>query len=370
MKKLPRRSCLQKITPYEPGKPVEELERELGLKNVIKMASNENPLGPSPMALEAVQRFLSGINFYPDGNAYLLKKDLAAYLGLQEENIIFGNGADELITLVGAAYLNPGDEIIMAHPSFSCYEFSALLMDAVPRHIPTKNFSFDLEAMAAAVTDRTKVIFICNPNNPTGTIVTHSQLESFLNSLPPEILVVIDEAYNEYVTDPDYPSSLALLDEGRNVLILRTFSKIYGLAGLRIGYGLAPREIIEDLNTVREPFNVNAVAQVAARAALKDKQHLLAGRELNRRAKEYFYREFERLDLNYVPTQSNFIFVDVKVNSRELYQSLLRKGIIVRPGDIFGYPQFLRISFGTEEQNRRFFQALEESLKELSSKKK
>jgi len=367
MKKFSKRSCLQQITPYVPGKPVEELERELGLKNIIKMASNENPLGPSPMALEAVRDFLSGMNFYPDGNAFLLKKDLASYLGLQEENIIPGNGADELITLVGAAYLNPGDEIIMAHPSFSCYEFSAFLMDAVPRRISTRDFHFDLEAMAAAVTSKTRIIFICNPNNPTGTIVTHRQLESFLKNLPPEVLVVIDEAYNEYVTDPDYPSSLSFLDEGLNILILRTFSKIYGLAGLRIGYGLAGREVIEDLNSVREPFNVNAAAQVAARAALRDMEHIKAGRELNRRAKEYLYTEFKRLDLPYVPTEANFVFVNVKVDSRELYQSLLRKGVIVRPGDIFGYQQYLRVSFGTEEQNRRFISALEESLEQLRS---
>ena len=364
MKKLSRRSCLKQITPYVPGKPVEELERELGLKDVIKMASNENPLGPSPMALEAVRDHLSKINFYPDGNALLLKKDLAGCLGLREENIILGNGADELITLVGAAYLHPGDEIIMAHPSFSCYEFSALLMDAIPRRIPTKDFHLDLESMAAAVTSKTRIIFICNPNNPTGTIVKHHQLESFLKNLPPEILVVIDEAYNEYVTDPHYPSSLHFLDEGLPVLILRTFSKIYGLAGLRIGYGLSTCEIIADLNTVREPFNVNVLAQVAARAALRDTAHLMAGRELNRRAKEYLL-EFTRLGLYYVPTEANFVFLDVKTDSRELYQSLLRKGVITRPGDIFGYPQFLRISFGTEEQNRRFILALEECLKEL-----
>ncbi len=364
VKKIQRRSTLQKIIPYVPGKPIEELERELGLKDVVKLASNENPLGPSPMALQAMQRFLPEMNYYPDGSAYLLKKDLADHLGLGEENIIFGNGADELITLAGAAYLNPGEEIIMAHPSFYCYEFSALLMDAVPKRVPSRNFRHDLPAMLAAVTPKTKVIFICNPNNPTGMIVTQRQMDSFLKELPGGILVVIDEAYNEYVTDPEYPSSLALLDGGANVLILRTFSKIYGLAGLRIGYGLAGREIIAALNTVREPFNVNAMAQVAARAALRDREHLLAVRELNSRAREYFYKEFDRLDLSYLPTESNFIFVDVKREAGELYRSLLQKGIIVRPGNAFGYPQFLRVSFGTMEQNRRFILALEKSLKE------
>ena len=365
--KLRRRSCLQRIVPYVPGKPVEELERELGLGDIIKLASNENPLGPSPMALEAVKNFLGRINHYPDGSAHLLKKDLAAHLGLETGNIILGNGADELIGLLGKAFLNPGDEIIMAHPSFSVYEISALLMDAVPKKVSTRDFHLDLQAMASAVTPETKIVFICNPNNPTGTIVTRQQVDSFLKELPPKILVVIDEAYHEYVTDPEYPSSLALLDEGANVLILRTFSKIYGLAGLRIGYGLAGKEVIEALNIVREPFNVNAVAQVAARAALRDTQHISAGRELNRQAREYFYKELDRLGLRYVPTEGNFIFVDVKTDAGKLYQLLLQKGIIVRPGGIFGYPQYLRITFGTMDENRRFLWALEESLGKISS---
>lgn len=365
MQKIARRSCLEKITPYVPGKPVEEVERELGISDVIKLASNENPLGPSPLAVEAIKEFLPRINFYPDGNCFYLKRDLAAKLGLAESNIILGNGADELITLVGAAYLNPGDDIIMAHPSFSEYDFSARLMDAEVVKIPLRDYRHDLSAMAGAISGKTRVVFICNPNNPTGTIVTGDELEAFLKEVPPGILVVLDEAYKEYVTDPAYPDSLKFLRGGYNVLILRTFSKIYGLAGLRIGYGLAGEEVIRDLNTVREPFNVNAVAQVAARAALKDEDHVRRGREANEAGKEYLYREFDRLGLFYVPTESNFIFVKTDRDSRQLFRLLLFKGVIVRTGDIFGYPQFIRVSIGTGEQNARFIRALEEALQEL-----
>ena len=345
--------------------PIEEVERELGLSDVIKMASNENPLGPSPLALEAVKEYLHKINFYPDGNCYYLKRALAERYNLHEQNIVVGNGADELITLLGAAYLNPGDEIIMAQPSFSEYDFSARLMDAVPVYVPCKDFRHDLKAMAAAVTEKTKIIYVCNPNNPTGTIVTHKELEDFLAELPSNILVVLDEAYNEYVGDPSYPHSLEFLKRGFNVIILRTFSKIYGLAGLRVGYGLADEQVIRDINTVREPFNVNSVAQVAARAALNDKKHLEAVLRVNSAGKEYLAGEFTRMGLFYLPTEANFIFVEVGVDSRELFQKLLHKGVIVRTGDIFGYPQFIRVSIAKEEENRRFIKALEECLQEL-----
>ena len=365
MSKTAKRPCLVQITPYVPGKPIEEVERELGLSNVIKMASNENPLGPSPLALEAVKGYLPRLSLYPDGNCYYLKRALAERYNLQEQNIVVGNGADELITLLGATYLNPGDEIIMAQPSFSEYDFSARLMDAVPVYVPCKDFRHDLKAMAAAVTEKTKIIYVCNPNNPTGTIVSHKELEDFLTELPSNILVVLDEAYNEYVGDPSYPRSLEFLKWGFNVLILRTFSKIYGLAGLRVGYGLADEPVIRDINTVREPFNVNSVAQVAARAALNDKEHLEAVLRVNSIGKEYLAGEFTRMGLFYLPTEANFIFVEVGVDSRELFQKLLHKGFIVRTGDIFGYPQFIRVSIATEEQNRRFIKALEECLQEL-----
>ncbi len=360
-----RRPCLERITTYEPGKPIEEVKREMGVQDVVKMASNENPLGPSPLALEAIQEYLPQINYYPDGNSYYLKEALSERLALTPDNIIIGNGADELITLVSAAYLNPGEEIIMAHPSFSEYEFAASLMDARTVRIACQEFKHDLQAMAAAVNERTKLIMLCNPNNPTGTIVTQEEQENFLKELPADILVIIDEAYYEYVTDPAYPQSIELLKRGYNILILRTFSKIYGLAGLRVGYGLARENIITDLNTVCAPFNVNSVAQVAARAALRDEEHRQAVLNLNNRGKKYLSKEFERLGLFYLPTEANFFFVEVKVEARELFNKLLSKGVIIRSGDIFGFPQFIRVSIATEEQNARFIKALEESLAEM-----
>ncbi len=362
-KDFKKRACLEPIIPYTPGKPIEEVERELGITDVIKMASNENPLGPSPRVLEAIQNFLPKINLYPDGNAYYLKQALAAHLGLSEQNIICGNGADELIILAATTYLDPGDEIIMAHPSFSEYDFAARLMGAQPVRVPAVNFGHDLPGMLAAITERTKIIYICNPNNPTGTMLTHAELAAFLKEVPSRILVVMDEAYYEYVTDPAYARSIEFLKDGYNVLILRTFSKIYGLAGLRVGYGLAGEEIIREINTVREPFNVNAVAQVAARAALEDEAHKQAVLEANTRGREYLAKEFKRLGLFFVPSHANFIFVEVGVDSKALFQKLLQQGVIVRTGDIFGYPQFIRVSFGTEEENRRFIRVLEDTLK-------
>ncbi|MEW5920276.1 MAG: histidinol-phosphate transaminase [Bacillota bacterium] len=366
VKEFKKRACLEPIIPYVPGKPIEEVERELGITDVIKMASNENPLGPSPRVMEAIKAYLPKLSLYPDGNAYYLKQALAVHLGVTDKNIICGNGADELITFSGMAYLNPGDEIIMSHPTFSEYEFTARVMDAVPVRVPSIDFRHDLPAMLAAITDRTKIIYICNPNNPTGAMLSHAELAEFMKQVPSRILVVMDEAYYEYVTDPTYARSIEFLKEGYNVLIYRTFSKIYGLAGLRVGYGLASEEIITDINTVREPFNVNAVAQIAARAALEDKEHMLAVREANTQGRAYLAKEFERMGLYYVPSQSNFIFVEVGVDSKTLFQKLLQKGVIVRTGDIFGYPQFIRVSFGTEEQNRRFIRTLEETLKEMN----
>ncbi|NLJ56125.1 MAG: histidinol-phosphate transaminase [Firmicutes bacterium] len=362
-----RRACLDQMTPYVPGKPIEAVKRELGIKDVIKMASNENPLGPSPRVLEAVREFLPLINFYPDADCHSLKEDLAKHFALESKNIIVGNGADELIFFVGTTYLDPGDEMIVACPSFSEYESAAQQMNALPVRVPCRDFDYDLEAMAAAVNKKTKLIVICNPNNPTGKIVTHGELEAFLKKLPADVLVIIDEAYKEYVTDSSYPRSLEFLKNGHNVLILRTFSKGYGLAGLRVGYGLAPAAVIADLNIVRPPFNVNSVAQVAARAALGDQEHLQAVQALNNRGKEFLSREFERLGLFYLPTETNFFFVEVGVDSRQLFKKLLQKGVIVRSGSAYGFPYFIRVSIATEEQNTRFIEALEGSLEELRS---
>lgn len=358
------RPAIFTIKPYVPGKPIEEVEREYGITGIIKLASNENPLGPSPLAMEAMSRAISRVHIYPDGNCYYLKSDLAKHIGLREENLIIGNGSDEILKMIAEAFLNAGDEVVFAHPSFSEYEFVSKIMDAKIVSVPLKkNFVHDLEAMLKVVSSATKIVFVCNPNNPTGTIVTQEELVSFLGKIPEHLLVVIDEAYYEYVSDPLYPDSLEFIRQGKKVIVLRTFSKIYGLAGLRIGYGISTPEIIGLINRVREPFNVNLMAQEAARASLQDSEHVRRSREMVLEGREFLYKAFDRLGLNYVPTQANFIFVDVGRDCREVFVSLLKKGVIVRTGDIFGHPTFLRVTIGTREENERFISCLEDVLR-------
>ncbi len=351
-----------KIKPYVPGKPVEEVERELGITDVIKLASNENPLGPSPRAIAAITAFASKVNVYPDGNCFYLKKALAVGLNCAPEEIVLGNGSDNLLMLLGTTFLNPADEIIMGNPSFSEYDFSAKVMGAKTVKVPLKNFTYDLEGIVAALTGKTKIVFICNPNNPTGTIVTAAEVESFMRKIPDNVLVVFDEAYYEYVGDAAYPDSLQYVKENRNVIVLRTFSKIYGLAGLRIGYGVAPKEIISAINRVREPFNVNLLAQKAALAALSDTDFLEKSRAVNAAGKEMLYDVLRARGLEFVPTETNFIFINTGLDSQEVFQKLLRQGVIVRTGDIFGYPKFIRVTVGTPRENKRFIAALEKVL--------
>lgn len=367
MEKLaPRcREAILEIKPYVPGKPIEEVQRELGIKDVIKLASNENPLGPSPDAVMALREAVEKVYLYPDGNCYYLKEALAAKLEVSADQLIIGNGTDEILKMLAEAFVNPGEEIVVADPTFSEYEFAAQVMGGRAIKVPCRDFRHDLEAMAAAITDRTRLIFVCNPNNPTGTIVEQQELDAFLAKVPPHILVVLDEAYNEYVTSPAYPDSLGYVRAGQpNIIVLRTFSKIYGLAGLRVGYGISHPEIIKALNRVREPFNVNFLAQVAAIAALKDEYHVAKSKEVNTEGKEFLYQQLQALGLKYVPTESNFIFVDIGRDSREVFEKLLKKGVIVRTGDIFGYPSFLRITIGTRRQNQRLIDALREVLAE------
>jgi histidinol-phosphate aminotransferase len=357
------RKTLFSISPYVPGKPIEEVQREYGIDDVIKLASNENPLGPSPLAVDALRSSLSSVNVYPDGNCFYLKRDLAASLGCQADQLIVGNGSDEILKLIAETFLDPGDEIIFAQPTFSEYEFVCRVMDAVPVAVPVdSSFAHDLQAMSGRISERTKLVFICNPNNPTGNIISGDLLKDFLDKIPEHVIVVLDEAYREYTTDPAYPDSLAYVQEGRRLISLRTFAKIYGLAGLRIGYGISSPEIISLLNRVKEPFNVNYLAQIAARAALQDVEHLRRSREMVASGKSFLYGHFDRLGLKYVPTQANFIFVDIGVDSRSAFRSLITEGVIVRTGDIFGYPNYIRVTIGTSEQNLRFVQALQKVL--------
>ncbi len=368
MKKPEMRSCLEKIKPYVPGKPVEEVERELGLKNVIKMASNENPLGPSPLAIEAMKKHAEKMHIYPDGNCYYLKEALAQKLGLNNEQLIFGNGSDEILSFLTLVYVNEGEEAVTVAPSFSEYDFAMRLMAGIPRPVPLTgpDFGYDFEAILGAVNENTRLVFICSPNNPTGSTAGKKDLDSFIERLPDNVVVVLDQAYLEYVTDMDHPGGLDYVEQGKPVILLRTFSKIYGLAGLRIGYGIAAPEIIRELNRVREPFNVNAMAQSAALAALEDSGHLEKSRSLVSASRKQLAEGLAEMGLKPVPDQANFCFLDIKVDSRKAFQSLLKKGVIVRTGDIFGFPTYIRVTYGTQEQNSRFLKALEETLAELA----
>jgi histidinol-phosphate aminotransferase len=353
------------LVPYVPGKPIEEVEREYGITDIIKLASNENPYGPSPRAVEAMKAAVENTRLYPDGSCFSLTKRLSQHLDMPTDQIVVGNGSDEILHYLGVAYLEPGDEIIQAHPSFVRYESAAVLNACRCISVPLKDFTHDLDAMADAVTDRTKLLFVCNPNNPTGTMVTRGAVERLLDRIPDRVLVIMDEAYFEYVEDPEYPDALTYIREGRNVISLRTFSKIYALAGLRVGYGVARPEIIWAIHQVREPFNVNSIAQIGALASLDDPDQVERGRRVNRDGRSYLYAACERMGLPCVPSQANFVFMDVKADSRAVFQGLLRRGVIVRTGDIFGHPTHIRVTIGTPEENARFVRALEEVLAEL-----
>lgn len=356
------RPCILEIKPYIPGKPIEEVERELGITNIIKLASNENPFGPSPKAVTAMKKAAERVNLYPDGDCYSLRQALSAHLGVSPQSLIIGNGSDELLKIFAETFLKEDDEVLMASPSFAEYEFVTRVMGSRPVMVDLKNYTHDLKDMAAQISPKTKLIVICNPNNPTGTIVTKEEIEVFLTRVPEDAIIIFDEAYYEYVSNPAYPQTIDLVKAGRRVVILRTFSKIYGLAGLRVGYGIADPAIIECLNRVREPFNVNLVAQAGAVAALEDLGHVKKSWDNNQTGKEYLYRELKAMGLGFVPTESNFMLIDVGRESQPVFEQLMREGVIVRPGSVFGYRRHLRVSIGTAAENERFVQALRKVL--------
>lgn len=341
------------IQPYVPGKPIEELERELGITNSVKLASNENPVGPSPAALKAVAESAGDLNRYPDGAGFYLKKALSKKLGVSEEELILGNGSNELLDIAARTFMKDGDEAIMATPSFVVYFMAVQGIGGRSVQVPLKDYTHDLAAMAAAVTPATKMIFIANPNNPTGTMNRKDDFDRMMEKVPDDVLVVVDEAYFEYVSDPDYADSMKYLRTEKNLLILRTFSKIYGLAGLRIGYGIAKKEVLAEMNRLREPFNTNSIAQKAAIAALSDTDHVSRSREVNEAGKEYLYRELSALGAAFVPTEANFIYMPAE-GSMALYEKLLKMGVIIRPMG----PKAVRVTIGLPEENRRFIEAL------------
>jgi histidinol-phosphate aminotransferase len=358
---------ISRVPVYEPGKPIEEVARELGfadISEIIKVASNENELGPSPKALKAMVAAATEMHRYPDGGCFALKRKLAEQLGVKPQNLLFGNGSNELIEFLGHALLGPGTNLVMSEGAFAVYRLVAALFNAQAIATPMKKFAHDLDAMLAAVTPQTRMVIICNPNNPTGTLVTPAKIKTFLKKLPPHVLAVLDEAYLEYMPDDKKPDLIREIQKGReNVIVLRTFSKIYGLAGLRIGYAVGNEKVIEILNRVRQPFNVNAMAEAAALAALDDDKHLSKTRKTNFQGLELFAREFPRIGsgLEFVPSYANFILVKTG-SGRQVFGELQKKKIIVRPMDGYGLPEWIRITIGTPAQNRAVLKALREIL--------
>ncbi len=356
------RKVVGKMKPYVPGKPIDEVKRELGLDDVIKLASNENPLGCSSKAKQAVINSLDAPSLYPDGNCTVLRWALCEKLKINPDQLIFGAGSDELLGMIPQAFLEPGEEVLTCTPSFPRYASATQLMGGTFIELPLNNHTFDLEALANGVTPRTKIIFIANPNNPTGTIYTQEEQRAFLEKIPPHVLVVLDEAYYEYVDDSNYPDSLAMLSDFPNCIILRTFSKIYGLASLRVGYGISSPTIISALNRIRSPFNVNTAAQEAAYASLLDEPFVKESYELNQQVKQNLYQTLNQMGLSYIPSQGNFIMMDTGKPSQMMFEKLLQKGIITRPGFYFGMDTYLRVTLGTPAQMNRFIATLRELL--------
>lgn len=360
--KLARKGILD-LAPYIPGKSIEEVERELGKKRWVKLASNENVLGPSPKALLAIRKELSNLHMYPEGPCPDLRQALAERFSVLEENIVISNGADNVLVLIASAFMNEGEEALMATPTFSVYPTVTRIMGGKPVEVMLKAYTHDLPSMLKRVKRKTKLIFICNPNNPTGTIVNQKELDAFLSKIPEHVLLILDEAYWDFADSPDYPKGLNYVREGRPVILIRTFSKVYGLAGLRVGYAIGRADLMDCVYRVREPFPVHRLGQAGAVAALSDKTHAERSIRMVLEGRRYLYRELDELGLFYVPSQANFIFMDLGRDSKEMLQDLLKEGVIIRPGYIWGYPTFARVTVGTPEDNRRFIQALKKCLK-------
>lgn len=359
---------VQGLRPYEPGKPLSELERDYGVRDAIKLASNENPLGPSPAAQEAARGVLGDIARYPDGNGFELKRAIATRFGVEISGITLGNGSNDVLEIIARAFLAPGVTAVFSQHAFAVYPIVTQAVGAMARVVPAHNgergqrYGHDLEAMAAAINDKTRVVFIANPNNPTGTWLNKDELEAFLVRMPPKVIVVLDEAYVEYVTEPDYPDSVPWLTRFPNLIVTRTFSKAYGLAGLRVGFALSHPEVADVLNRVRQPFNVNIIAMTAATAALGDRAHLEASLKLNQAGLVQWTEAATELGLNFIPSVGNFICLDVGRAAAPVYDLLLHEGVIVRPVANYGLPNHLRITLGLAQENRRAINALRKVL--------
>ncbi len=358
---------IKQITPYPPGKPIEELEREYGISGSIKLASNENPFGPSPVAITAMRAALDNLHRYPDGSCYYLSRALADHLGVAAEQIVFGNGSNEVIEFLVKGFVTENDEVITSHPSFLMYQKFVQIRGGRNHVVELKDMGHDLEAIAALVSPKTRLIFIDNPNNPTGTLIPYDRLVSFLAALPDHLLVVLDEAYIDFVDSDKSYDTLSLIEEADSrcgVVLLRTFSKAYGLAGLRVGFGLMAEAIAGCLHKVRQPFNVNLVAQQGALAALSDDDFYQQTLSRTAAGKQYLINEVEALGCTPYPSQTNFFLINVHGDATRLYEAMLREGVIIRSMKAYGYPGFIRINVGTDQENKRFLAALNKTLKE------
>ena len=359
---------VQSLTPYQPGKPIEELQREFGLSDIIKLASNENPLGPSPIALEVIKNNLSDLSRYPDGNGFILKSRLASFHNIETSQITLGNGSNDILEFVARTFVRPGDEVIFSQHGFAVYPLVTQAVGGVCREVPAKDWGHDLDAMLKSINDKTRLIFIANPNNPTGTWLTETELVAFLQQVPKNIIVILDEAYFEYAHHSQmgfagYPDGIKLLDKFNNLVVARTFSKAYGLAGLRVGFGVSQPEITDLLNRVRQPFNVNTLALCAAAAALDDQPHIDESILLNKQGMQQLIEAFDALSLGYIPSAANFICVDLNRLAAPVYTELLKLGVIVRPVANYAMPNHLRITVGTAQENDKFISALTRVIK-------
>ena len=355
------RKELAKFQPYVPGKPIEEVKREFGLERIEKLASNENQLGPSPMAVEAIIKAVQEINFYPEATAYELKKELAADLGIKEENLVIGNGGEELLQVIAQTFINEGDEIVVASPSFGIYNTTVGLLGGVIHSVPFKNNQYDFEGMLEKVSEKTKLFYVCSPNNPTGNIATEKEIKGLLENLPDDVVLIMDEAYYEFAAaNPEYPDSIRIMNKRPNTVILRTFSKVSGIAGVRIGYVITSEELAAGMNKIKLTFDVNRLAQEAARGALKDKEYTKKTVDLTRASIEMMETWFEKKGLDYIKSYANFVFVDVKLHSKTVFEELMKRGVIIRPGYFWGWNNWIRVSTGTLEQTQFFLDKLGE----------
>lgn len=345
------------LTPYHPGKPIEELKRELGLDDIIKLASNENPLGPGEAARASLMD-LPDIGRYPDGSGHALRAELAEHHGIRADQITLGNGSNDVLELIARTFVGPGDEVVFSEHAFAVYPLVTQAVGGKAVVVPADNYAHDLRGMARAVTERTRVMFVANPNNPTGTWGTASELRELIESLPGHVILVLDEAYFEYAQAADYPNASIWVSEVPNLVVTRTFSKAHGLAGLRIGYGISHPQIADLLNRVRQPFNVNAIAMQTAMAALHDSRHVERSLEINKAGMQQLIEGFDSLGIHYLPSLGNFICIDMEQPARSIYDALLREGVIVRPIDNYGMPNHLRVTIGLKEENARFLAAL------------